>query len=79
MTDSDGSTQWEVVTATAYDRGNPAAGAEETTVARGGEHEARRVYADTTAEAGERGYEYVRLRCEGRDVESWPQQTGWTV
>ena len=37
------------------------------------------LFTDTTAQAGERGYEYVRLRHDGRDVESWPQAAGWTV
>ena len=30
-------------------------------------------------EAAERGQEYVTLRHNGADVESWPQATGWTV
>ncbi|AFM14915.1 hypothetical protein Mycch_0088 [Mycolicibacterium chubuense NBB4] len=70
---------WEVVAATPYDRGDPAQGAEEATVVRGPEAEARRVYADTTARAGDEGYAYVRLRHNGDDVEAWPQATGWTV
>ncbi|MBV5246514.1 MULTISPECIES: hypothetical protein [Mycolicibacterium] len=70
---------WEVVVATAYNPGDAADGVEETSMVRGPEAEARRVYSDTTAQAGERGYEYVRLRHDGRDVESWPQATGWTV
>lgn len=70
---------WEVVAAKLYDRGNPDDGAEETSIAQGPEDEARRVYADTTARAAEHGYEYVRLRHDGSDVESWPQATGWTV
>ncbi|MCV7053705.1 hypothetical protein [Mycolicibacterium gilvum] len=78
-TNDAGAGDWEVVAATAYNQGNPADGAEETCVARGTEFEARRVYSDTTAQAGDRGYEYVRLRHDGRDVESWPQATGWTV
>ncbi|MBB2988932.1 hypothetical protein FHR72_000389 [Mycolicibacterium iranicum] len=79
MPEDTASQEWEVVVATLYDRGDPANGAEETSVVRGPEAEARRVYADTTAQAGERGYDYVRLRCSGADVESWPQETGWTV
>jgi hypothetical protein len=69
---------WEVVTAKPYDRGNPADGAAEDVVAEAGEAEARRVYADQAAVAADMGYEYVKLRCNGRDVESWPQATGWT-
>lgn len=70
---------WEVVVADLYDRGDPSNGARETTVIQGIEAEARRVFADTVAEASDRGHEYVRLRCNGRNVESWPQETGWTV
>lgn len=70
---------WEVVVAKSYDRGNPAKGAEETPVARGAEDEARRVYADTVAEAADEDYAYVKLRHNSDDVESWPQATGWTV
>jgi hypothetical protein len=77
--DSRGHDDWEVVVGKAYDRGNPADGAEETVVVHGSEAEARRVYADTVATAADRGYEYVTLRSGGRDVESWPQATGWTV
>lgn len=70
---------WEVVVADAYDRGDPSNGAQETSLIRGPEAEARRVYADTVAEAGARGHQYVRLRRDGTDVETWPQETGWTV
>jgi hypothetical protein len=70
---------WQVLAAKLYDRGDPANGAEETLIAEGPEDETRRVFADTTAQAADRGYEYVVLRHDGRDVESWPQRTGWTV
>jgi hypothetical protein len=69
---------WEVVVATLYDRGDPADGAAESVIVHGPEAEARRVYADTVAGADEGGYEYVRLRSGGRDIETWPQATGWT-
>ncbi|KMO70593.1 hypothetical protein MCHLDSM_05485 [Mycolicibacterium chlorophenolicum] len=69
---------WEVVAATLYDRGNPDGGAEELSLVTGPEEEARRVYADTTAIAADRGYSSVVLRRDGVDVESWPQATGWT-
>ena len=71
--------RWEVVAAKLYDRGDPTSGAEEESVMQGPEDEARRVYSDTAAQAGERGFAYVTLRCDGKDVESWPQATGWTV
>ncbi|PRC47229.1 hypothetical protein C6A85_86020 [Mycobacterium sp. ITM-2017-0098] len=71
--------RWEVVVATLYDRGDPSNGAEETSIATAHEDEARRVYSDTTAQAAQLGYEYVKLRHDGTDVESWPQATGWTV
>ena len=70
---------WEVVVADAYDRGDPGQGAAETSLVRGPEAEARRVYADAVAEAAARGHQYVRLRRDGTDVETWPQETGWTV
>ncbi|WP_193045180.1 hypothetical protein [Mycolicibacterium baixiangningiae] len=73
------SATWQVVTAKLYDRGDPANGAEETSIAEGPEDETRRVYADTVAQAADRGYQYVTLRHNGEDVESWPQRTGWTV
>lgn len=79
MSDMNQSATWEVVTATPYDRGDPADGAQETSLAQASEDEARRVFADTIADAAERGYEYVRLRRGGEDVEYWPQRTGWTV
>ena len=60
--------QWEVAAATLLDRGDPAQGVEEVTVTRGAEEE-----------APEAGYDFVTLRCDGRDVENWPQATGWTV
>lgn len=78
MNDSNPSTAWEVVVATVHDPGDPGDRAEEGVVACSSEPEARRVYADTVAEAAARGYEYVKLRSRGRDVESWPQLTGWT-
>lgn len=70
---------WDVIAATLYDRGNPDGGAEESSLVEGTEEEARRVYADTSAAAADRGYASVRLRRDGVDVESWPQATGWTV
>ncbi|MCG5433300.1 hypothetical protein LV457_13535 [Mycobacterium sp. MYCO198283] len=70
---------WQVVVARRNDPGNPADGAAETTLVSGTEAEARRVYADETAAAAERGYDSVRLRRGGDDVESWPPETGWTV
>jgi hypothetical protein len=68
-----------VVVARLHDPGNSENGAEETVLARGAEAEARRVYADTVATAGEAGYAYVTLRSGGADVETWPQLTGWTL
>jgi hypothetical protein len=79
MTETNDPAEWVVVTATLYDRGDAAQGAEETVVARAPEQEARRVYADMVGQAADRGYEYVSLRRGGVDVESWPQATGWTV
>jgi hypothetical protein len=79
LSNSRGPEDWEVVVGTLYDRGNPAQGAEETVVVHGAEAEARRVYADTVATAAGHGYEYVALRSDGRDIESWPPATGWTV
>ena len=70
---------WEVVVADLHDRGDPSNGVHETSLVRGPEAEARRVYADTVAQASEPGHEYVKLRCAGRDVECWPLETGWTV
>jgi hypothetical protein len=78
MTETNDTATWEVVAATLYDRGDPANGAEETSIAEAPEGEARRVYADTVAQAADRGYRYVALRHNGADVESWPQRTGWT-
>ncbi|CAN5648946.1 hypothetical protein BH10ACT9_BH10ACT9_51870 [soil metagenome] len=69
---------WEVVGAKAYNRGDPADGAEETVIASAPEPEARRVYADTVAQAAELEYVHVTLRSAGRDVEVWPQAAGWT-
>ena len=77
--DPGGHDDWEVVVGKVYDRGNPADGAEDTVLVHGAQAEARRVYADTVATAADRGYAYVTLRSGGRDVESWPQATGWTV
>lgn len=68
---------WEVVVARLYDTADPGDGAEDTSIVEGTEAEARRVYAHRTAEAADRGYDFVTLRC-GEDVESWPQATGWT-
>lgn len=72
---------WEVVAGgDSYDPGDPGNGAEEQLILRGSEEEARRVYADSVAEAAERGHAYVTLRCGGGDIERWPpQRTGWTV
>ena len=70
---------WEVAAATLLDRGDPTQGVREVTVTRGAEEEGRRVFADTTGRAAEAGYDFVTLRCEGRDIEKWPQATGWTV
>lgn len=78
QTESGPRDDWEVVTAYLYDRGNPANGAEETVHVHGPEAEARRVYADTVAEASGRGYHYVRLRSGDQEVEFWPPLTGWT-
>jgi hypothetical protein len=70
--------EWEVVVARPYDRGSPSEGSEETVLVRGTEDEARRVYGEEVASASERGYQFVRLRCQGKDVDSWPPATGWT-
>ncbi|KAA0109765.1 hypothetical protein [Mycolicibacterium sp. P1-5] len=70
---------WEVVAGDSYDPGNPSNGAQEQVILRGNEEEARRVYADSISEAAERGHAYVKLRCGGGDVETWPPPTGWTV
>ncbi|OBB57677.1 hypothetical protein A5757_19875 [Mycobacterium sp. 852013-51886_SCH5428379] len=78
MTETNGPV-WEVVAATLHDAGDAGQGAQETSVTRGSEDEARRVYADTTGHAADQGYRYVVLRRDGVDVESWPQATGWTV
>jgi hypothetical protein len=67
-----------VVVGELHDPGNPANGSEESLLVQGPEPEARRVYAETVAEAADRGYEYVKLWSCGQDVESWPQRTGWT-
>jgi hypothetical protein len=69
---------WQVIVAESYDRGNPADGAEEGVLVDGPEAEARRVFSDTVAMAAEGGYQYVKLRHEGQDVEWWPGLTGWT-
>jgi hypothetical protein len=76
--DSRFSAEWEVVVAKVHDRGNPADGAEESVLVNGPGAEARRVYADTIAHAADSGYEYVKLRNKGQDVETWPPPTGWT-
>jgi hypothetical protein len=70
--------EWEVVAARPYDRGNPAEGFEETVLVHGPEDEARRVYGDQVAFASDRGYQTLRLRCKGKDVDCWPPATGWT-
>lgn len=79
MTEPHDDATWEVVVATLHDQGNPAHGAEETSLVQGPEGEARRVYADATGRAADDGYAYVKLRRDGSDVESWPQAAGWTV
>jgi hypothetical protein len=78
MIEKEQSQEWEVVVASAYDAGDPTDGAEERVLARAGEAEARRVFSDTAATAAESNYAYVKLRSAGREVESWPQATGWT-
>lgn len=75
----DSTDTWEVVVAKLYDRGDPGKGAQERSLVHGSEEEARRVYADTTAVAADEGYAFVKLRTAGSDIESWPQETGWTV
>jgi hypothetical protein len=75
----DSTDTWEVVVATLYDRGDPSKGAQERSLVQGSEEEARRVYTDTTATATDEGYASVKLRNRDSDVESWPQETGWTV
>ena len=70
---------WEVVVARLYDTADRGGAAEETSIVQGAEDEARRVYADQTAEAADQGYDFVTLRCGGEVVERWPQATGWTV
>jgi hypothetical protein len=74
----DAAGEWEVVAARPHDRGSPAEGFEETVLVRGAEEEARRVYADEVASASDRGYQYMRLRCRGKDVDHWPPASGWT-
>jgi hypothetical protein len=74
-----GGTTWEVVTGTRHGWGSMDRPAEENTLVEGPEDEARRVYADATGDADEQGYDYVRLRHDGVDVERWPQATGGTV
>jgi hypothetical protein len=74
----DSAGEWEVVAARPHDRGNPAEGFEETVLLHGGEEEARRVYGDEVASASDRGYQSVRLRRRGKDVDCWPPATGWT-
>ncbi|MGP4055864.1 hypothetical protein ACTWP6_13750 [Mycobacterium sp. 4D054] len=79
MTEPNEDATWQVVVGTQHDPGNPANGAEESVLVQGAEDEARRVYADATAQAADRGYSSVKLRRGGTDVEAWPQATGWTV
>jgi hypothetical protein len=33
---------------------------------------------DEDASASDWGYQSLRLRCEGKDVDCWPSATGWT-
>lgn len=75
---ADSSGEWEVVAARPYDRGSPDEGLDETILVHGAEDEARRVYGDAVASASVRGYQSVRLRYEGKDVDCWPPATGWT-
>jgi len=70
--------EWDVVATRPYDPGDSAKGMEETVLVQAVEEEARRVYADEIAAASERGYQYVKLRCAGTDVDCWPPATGWT-
>ncbi|ANW67766.1 hypothetical protein BCA37_15500 [Mycobacterium sp. djl-10] len=70
--------EWEVIAARAHNPGDAADGAEEQLLVRGSEAEARRVFADTVAEAAGARYDYVRLRDGQRVVQAWPQSTGWT-
>jgi hypothetical protein len=70
--------EWEVAVARPYDRGSASEGFEEAVLVRGTEEEARRVYGDEVASASDRGYQFVRLRCRGKDVDWWPPATGWT-
>lgn len=70
---------WEVVVSKLYNPADRSDGAEETSIVQGAEDEARRVFADQTAEAADRGYDFVRLTCNGQVVERWQQATGWTV
>ncbi|MGB2920780.1 MAG: hypothetical protein WA944_13735 [Mycobacterium sp.] len=70
---------WEVSVARLYDTADRSDGAEETSIVQGAEDEARRVYADKTAEAADHGYDFVTLKCDGEVVERWPQASGWTV
>ncbi|TFV57594.1 hypothetical protein E4P42_14395 [Mycobacterium sp. PS03-16] len=79
MTETNDAAVWEVVAARPYDKGDTAQGAEEISLATGPEDEARRIYHDTAGQAADQGYEYVSLRRDGVEVESWPQATGWTV
>ena len=74
----DAAGEWEVVAARPHDRGIPAEGFEETVLVRGVEEEARRVFGDEVASASDRGYQYLRPRCRGRDMYCWPPATGWT-
>ena len=70
---------WDVVVGKLHNPGNPDDGAQEDVIASAPEAEARRVYADTVADAAAEKYAYVKLRADGgREVESWPQATGWT-
>jgi hypothetical protein len=75
---TDEHTVWEVVAITTQSPGQPANAAQEEVIAQGPEDEVRRVYTDTVAVAADKGYQAVKLRTDGRDVESWPQATGWT-
>jgi hypothetical protein len=74
----DAGSNWQVIVAKLHDRGNPADGVQLSVLVDGPEDEARRVFSDTVATAADAGYQYVKLRGGGRDVETWPARTGWT-
>lgn len=70
--------EWEVVVVVTHSPGDASDALSESVVMRGSEDEARRVYADTVADAHDRGYHQIRLTSGGREVELWPEATGWT-